>query len=406
MGPRPSVCVRALGPAALIAIALTAVPTPAAEPEWPFERDLRDHLLLLHPLANYAVHPDQRAAWERERIAGSAMLATFGSVHTEELLVDAQWAFNAELASRLRLRGDIAWLESRHLPFARHDTWLGLEATAADGLAGVLQVQPAYDKENLDLRLGLLWTAGTDRSRYVQLLFVSEDLVYEEKNPLGGLVAQPATGIDWLVRQQSGRWTVTSQGHWRQGFARSFPDSALSPDIARASGSDNALAVRVACAFGPRASVEAALELNGTAAAETRRVASTSYDYSGWLQHLSLCGLAPLDERWRLRAEFHGAAQRADATGWRAFGCRREETMAAVYGEWNWGGDHRLEAGYLNTWYEWRYAGEPASSGRADKISFAVRFGFTAEAALRLALSHELNLQRFGGFNVQVFAPF
>ena len=395
---------------ATIALAATLllgpVTTVASEPEWPYERDLRNRLLLLHPLVNYALHPDQRAAWERERIAGSAMLATIGSVHTEELLIDAQWALNADLARGLRLRNDIVWLETRHLPFARQDFWLGLEGAATAGLAGVVQVQPAYDKEDLDLRLGVLWSAGSDRSRYVQLLWVREGLVYEEKNDLGGTVEQPATGVDWLVRQETGRWTLTSQGRWRQDHVYSFPDSASSPALVGESGRDDGLTVRLTYAPAPRAAIEAALSLNETAAAEVHRDGLYSHDYAGWLQHLSLSGLLPLDQRWRLRAEVHRASQRTDVTGWRAFHYRREETMAAVYGEWRWAGRHQLEAGYLNTWYDWRYAGEAAESGRADKVSLALQFGFVGEAALRFSLSHEVNLQRFGGFNLQVFAPF
>jgi len=381
-------------------------PARAAEPDWPYERDLGSPLLLLHPLVNYAAHPDQRAAWDEARVAGSAFLATIGSVHTEELLIDAQWALNADLAPGLRLRSDIVWLETRHLPFARRDTWLGLEGAAVGDLAGVVQVQPAYDKENLDLRLGILWADAADRSRYMQLLYVHEDLVYGEKNAVGGAVEQPATGLDWLLRQEIGRWTLASQGRWRQHFVRSFPDSAQSPALTRESGRDDALSVRVTYAAAPRASVEARLELNETSAAESHRDGLYSHDYAGWLQHLALGGLVPLDDCWRLRAELHRTAQRADATGWRAFGYRRLETMAAVYGEWRWHGRHVVEAGYLNTWYDLRYTGEPASCGRADKVSLAVQFGFVGEAALRLSLSHEVNLQRFGGFNVQIYAPF
>jgi hypothetical protein len=396
---------RRLAALALV-LMLGPAPAPAAEPDWSYERDLRNRLLLLHPLVNYALHPDQRAAWDRQRLAGSALLATIGSVHTEELLIDAQWALNAELASGLRLRNDLAWLEARHLPFRRRDAWLGLEATVTAGFAGVFQVQPAYDKEDLDLRFGVLWVPDAGRTRYAQVLYVREDPVYAEKNPFGGAVEQPADGFDWLVRQESGRWTLSSAGRWRREFRREFPDPARSPGLARQSGRDNALDVRVAWTPGPRAAVEAELALHETAAAQVHRDGAYSHDYAGWLRHLALRGLLPLDEHWRLRAELHHATQRADATGWRAFGYRREETMAALFGEWRWNRRHQVEAGYLEARPQWRYAGEPASSGRADKISLAVRFGFAADAALLLALSHEVDLQRFGGFNVQVYSPF
>lgn len=390
----------------ILVLVLAASPAPAAEPDWPYERDLRNRLLLLHPLVNYALHPDQRAAWERQRISGSAVLATIGSVHTEELLIDARWALNADLASGLRLRNDLAWQEARHLPFRRRDTWLGLEASVAAGFAGVFQVQPAYDKEDLDLRLGFLWTPDAGRERYAQVLFVREDPVYAEKNPLGGRVEQAADGVDWLLRQASGSWTLTSTGRWRREFRREFPDPAPSPALARQRGRDNALDVRVAWSPGPRALVEAELALHETAAAQVHRDGAYSHDYAGWLRHLALRGLLPLDERWRLRAELHHVSQRADATGWRAFGYRRDETMAALFGEWRWNGRHQVEAGYLEAWQEWRYEGEPASPGRADKVSVAVRFGLADDAALLMALSHEVDMRRFGGFNVQVYSAF
>jgi hypothetical protein len=45
-------------------------------------------------------------------VEGSTMLATIGSVHTEELLIDAQWAFNAEFAPGLLSRRRTSWATS------------------------------------------------------------------------------------------------------------------------------------------------------------------------------------------------------------------------------------------------------------------------------------------------------
>ncbi|HOX25998.1 MAG TPA: hypothetical protein PLL30_09455 [Candidatus Krumholzibacteria bacterium] len=379
----------------------------AAEPAWPYEDGFTEDLLHVHPEVNYALHPDWLAAWERDRLGTGAFRGAFGSTATDELLVDAQWALDPELAPGLRFRSDLLWQEQRHLPTERRDLWLGFEQRACRSIGVVVQVAPAEDKETIDLRLGGLWTAA-DRTSYVQVLYVLEDLVHDEKDERRGETLAAPRGVDWLLRLARGPWSLFSQGHWVRAFARTYPDPVRSPDLAAHDRAANDLAVRARWQPNARAQLELAWRQVEDAEARAYRGADSvhDHDYGGWYRVASARGVMPLGGRWRLRAELHDLRRRATASGWRAFAYRRTEIMPAVRAEWHWGGRHWIEVGYLGTRYRWRYDGEDERSGFADKVEMAVVCGLRGESVLEVSLSHEVSLDRFGGGSVRMVTRF
>jgi hypothetical protein len=54
----------------------------------------------------------------------------------------------------------------------------------------------------------------------------------------------------------------------------------------------------------------------------------------------------------------------------------------------------------MATHYSWTHAGS-AVGGSTDKVKAGWIFAFTPRAQVQFALSHELELERFGGGNVQ-----
>jgi hypothetical protein len=398
---------RGLG--ALLLALVGAAAAGATPPPWPFTSDFSSYLLHVHPEVNYALHPEWSAAWERERLRSSSFRGIFGSSATDELLIDAHWALVAELAPGLRLRQDLVWLQRRHLPFDRLDLWLGLEQRLWRGFAVVVQTVPAERKEEIDLRLGGLW-ASDDRARYVQLLYVLEDLVHDQKDRRRGETTTAPRGVDWLARLEHGPWTLYSQGRWVRGFAREYPDAVRSPDLAAHRRAANEFTARVRWQGRPRTALEASwFQAEDAERKDFRNEPAGGgydYDYAGWYRLLSLRGLVPVSDRWRLRAELHRLHRRAAATGWRAFAYRREETMPALFAEWAWGARRTVELGYLGTFYRWRWADGDGRRGFADKVELALVLRLAGEAALKLSVSHEVSLERFGGGSLRLLTGF
>jgi hypothetical protein len=388
----------------LVATAASAA-TAATPPDWPYETGFRSSLLHVHPVVNYALHPDWQAAWERDRLDGSLFAGTFGSIHTKELLVDARWTVNSPLADGTWFRNDIVWRETRHLPTERQDILLGLEQRVWRGLAALVQVMPARDKEDLDLHLGGLWTSA-DRTRYVQLVFVMDDLVYDEKTELGAETTQQPRGLAWLARLAHGPWSFFTRGRWLQGFDRDFPDADASPELSRQARTANELEARLRWQPAVRTQVELSWQLVEDAEIRTWRDGSYDFDYAGWYRLLSLRGLYPLSDRWRLRGELHGLRRRATVSDYGAFAYHRTETLSALYGEWSWGQGHRVELGYMGSWYDWAYEDGDAEAGYVDKLEVGLVLALARGSALEISLSHEPSLEKFGGGNIRAIVQF
>lgn len=382
----------------------------AAEPDWPYTTDFGSYLLHVHPEVNYALHPEWLDAWERGRLGHGVFRGTFGSSATDELMIDAHWALNPVLAPGLRLRQDLVWQQRRHLPHDRLDLWLGLEQRVWRQASVVVQTVPAERKEEMDLRLGGLW-ATDDRSRYLQVMYVREDFMHDEKDNLKGVTDTAPAAVDWLARLKRGRWTLSTEGRWGRGFERRYPDAARSPELAAHARASHALTARVRRQADAGPLLEASWVQAEDAERRAYRQATFDHDYAGWYRVLSLRAVQPVAPRWRVRGELHRLDRRAHATGWRAFSYRRHEVMPAVWGEWAWSPRRTVELGYLGTFYHWRRrdAQRPESEtrdGYADKVELALIHRLAGEAAIKLSLSHELSLERFGGGSLRLITGF
>jgi hypothetical protein len=377
-------------------------------PDWPYDTDFGNALLHLHPELNYSQHPEWLDDWERSRFGDGRFRGAFGSSATDELLIDARWTFNPRLTTTgLRLRQDIVWQQRRHLPHDRLDLWLGFEQRVHGPWGVVAQATPAEDKETIDLRFGGLW-ASPDRTQYVQLLYLAEDFTADEKDPRQPATRDASRGVAWLVRLERGEWSLFSRGRWTGGYARRYPDAGASPTLRDESRRSDALVVRVRWRPAPRTHLELAWRQAEDAAARRYRGDAARYDhaYAGWYRTMSARGLVPLSPRWRLRAELHGLARRATVSGWRAMVYHRDEVMPGLWAEWSVGTRHWIELGYLGTFHRWRDAGAAERSGFTDKVELAAVFGLRDGAGVKLSLSHEVSLERFGGASVRVVAGF
>ena len=378
------------------------------QPDWPYETGFDESLLHVHPVLNYAQHPEWLDNWERDRLGPGAFLGTFGSSATDELLVDAQWTLNPELTGGgLRFRNDIDWREQRHLPTEYLDIWLGLEQRVHGPFAVLAQATVAEAKETIDLRAGLLWTSS-DRTRYVQLLYVAEDIVRDKKDDLEPETRRSSQGLDWLLRLERGPWSLFSRGHWASDYVRDYPRETASPELLRHEKTANELEVRVRWLPASRTQLELSWRQVEDAEAMVFRgdLTSHDYDFSGWYRVVGTRGLLPLSSRWRLRGELNRLDRRASAGGWRAFEYHRDETLPGLWAEWRFGGRHWMELGYLGSVYRWQYAGEDEQTGYADKLELGAVFGFVGGAGLKVSLSHEVSLERFGGASVRMITQF
>ena len=139
-------------------------------------------------------------------------------------------------------------------------------------------------------------------------------------------------------------------------------------------------------------------------AAEQRRDGASDFEYRNEFFHLRCLGVLRIGGPWGLQPEFHWLRQWATAQGRHAFDHRREDFFPALFVKLRAPGNSTWNLGYLASHHQWDHAvgtWHDDQAGYTDKIKLSWTYAFRPAARVRFALSHELDLDRFGGGNVQ-----
>lgn len=378
-------------------------PVHGAADNWPFPDELRSRLVFVHPMVNYAINPVWQRDWERHLVSANGVQTTVGSVATKDLYTDLTINITEPLGGRFRFLYRMVWREGLHLDISRQEHWPGFEMALFGGLAAHLQVHPTPDKEDFDLLTGLLLT-DESRKRYLRVSFRLDDFMYDQKNDLGGTSQGEPVGVQWELRHQIGRWELFSTGRYGSGSQRAYPDSVLSPAVAGSFRQDGAATCRLRHVWSDLdfAGIEAShYRFEAT---EQRRDGTAGFEYANEFVHLRGLGVAGIGGSWGLRPEVHWLRQWASAGGRREFTHRREDFFPALFVELHAPGNSTWELGYMGSHHQWDYSSGDWMDNRdayTDKIKFGWTYAFLPTARVQFSVSHELDLERFGGGNAQ-----
>ena len=379
------------------------MPTYGATGDWPFPDELRSRLVFVHPLVNYAINPVWQRDWERHLVSANGVQMTVGSVATEDLYTDLTLNITEPLGGRFRFLYRMVWREGLHIDISRQEHWPGFEMGLFGRVAVQLQVHPTPDKEDFDLMTGLLLT-DESRERYLRVSLRLDDFMYEPKNDLGGTSQEEPVAIQWELRYQVGRWELFSTGRYGSGSRRAYPDSALSPALAGSFRRDGAGTIRLRHLLNEADFLGVEASHYSFEADEQRRDGVDGFEYGNEFVHLRGLGVLGIGGSWGLRPEINWLRQWASSTGRREFDHRREDFFPALFVELHAPGKSTWELGYMATHHQWEYTAGGWVDNRdayTDKIKFGWTYAFLPTARVQFSVSHELDLDRFGGGNVQ-----
>lgn len=375
----------------------------AAAANWPLANDWQSPLVFVHPLVNYAINPVWQRDWERQLLQTNGIQISSGSVSTSDLCTDLTVNITEPLGQRFRFLYRAVWRDGLHLDTDRQQHWLGFELELLSGAAIYLQVHPAADKEEFDLLAGLSFT-DESRERYLRLGLQLEDFLYERKNDRGGISVEEPVGIVWELRCQSGSWEAFSTGQYGSGSQRIYPNSTLSPTLAGASQRNTGSILRLRYVWTDLGFAGVEGSHYRFDATEQKRHAADSFDYTNEYVHLRGLAVFALNNSWGLRPEFHWLWQTATAEGRDNIFHHREDVFPALFIELHSSGKSSWELGYLASSRQWDFeTGNQTTNGSdyTDKIKLGWSYAFQPTARVQFSLSHELDLHRFGGGNVQ-----
>lgn len=380
----------------LTAIMFLLMAAPALADDWPYSTEHRSRLAFVHPLVNYAIHPAWQREWERHLQSANGIQVTSGSVSTDDLYTDLTVNVTEPLNRKFRFLYRGVWRDGLHRDRDWSEHWLGFEMGVGDRWAVHLQAHPTPDKEDFDLLAGLMVHDAT-REQYLRLSLRLDDFLYEKKNDEGGMSSQEPISLQWEARGTAGRWEAFTAGNYGSGSQRYYPDT--DPEV-QIYGRDGGSTLRVRHVWSDEAF--AGIETGHYTYEQRRDAGQPDYYDNEWI-HLKGFGLFGIGSPWGLRPEFHWLRQWSHATGARTFDYTREDVFPALFVELHAPGRSTWELGYLATHHSWTYEVNDwtdDTSDYTDKIKLGWTYAFTPLARVQFSISHELDLERFGGGNV------
>ena len=383
-------------------ILLASLPA-GTTPDWPHATEFRSRLAWVHPLVNYAIHPAWQRDWERHLLDGGGLQTTVGSVSTDDLCTILTVNLDQPLSGRFRFLYRGTWREGLHLDEDMREHWLGFEMAVVGPIGLHLQTHPTADKEEMDLRVGLVLTDDS-RQRYLRLSLRLDDFIYEHKNGLGGRSESEAVGLQWEGRYAGDRWEIFSTGYYGSPSRRTYPDPGESPVLAASFRDRGASTTTVRYLQENGDFLAVGVDHGDFAAAESWRDPTDSYDYRNESVHLRIQYLMRTQRTFGLRPELHWLRQRAHSEGYWYFDHRRDDFFPALFCELRAPGRSTWELGYLASHYRWDFTsavGPEHVDDFTDKVKLGWSYAFAPRALLQLSVSHEIDLDRFGGGNVQ-----
>jgi len=389
----------------VIAVLSTAGAPPCLADDWRFDDWYQNPLLFVHPLINYNYNPLWTQEWERLLVTSNGVRGTTGSATTNELLTHLEVNLTQPIGQGFRFLYQMNWFDGVHLDDTRFENLVGLEKSVVHQSGLQLMVNPESAKEEIDAVVGVL-LANADRENYLRLWLRMDDFLYEEKNDRSGRSLQESVGPQWALRLASGRWQLFSRGHYSTPSKRTFDAPEASPDISAEERNDGNSLVRLRYRTGNWAFLEAEVGHHYFEEGVAFRDSTRNYQYQNRIARGKLLYYFPMGSNFRGRAELHYLSQRATAQGTRDYDYDRDEVPWAASLEWLI--DRSIvEVSYLATSIEWHYETRDATprddyTGYESKLKLAWTYLFSPQARMLFSLSHQPEIERFGGFNVQV----
>lgn len=390
----------------MIALIAAAVHPDARANTWPHAVGHTTPLTWVHPLANYAVHPTWQRDWERHLLQGSGVQTTVGSVSTSDFATTLTVNLDQPLRGRFRFLYRGTWLGGNHRDEDLTEHWLGMEMRLTGPVGLHLQAHPTPNKEVMDVRGGFT-LADAARERYLRLSLRADDFVYERKNHLDGESESETLALEWEARWAGGRWEVFTAGMYGSPSRRRYDDPVESPHLATAYRDHGGSTFTVRRLLADDDFVALGMDHADFAAAESwydREAPYDRYDYHNEWLHLRAQGVLRTADAFGLRPELHWVRQWSRSSGRWDFDLDRTDFFPALFGEWRAADWSTWELGYMACHHRWDYTnfGDTSSvDDYTDKVKLGWTCAFTPTAILQLSISHEIDLQQFGGGNVQ-----
>jgi hypothetical protein len=359
-------------------------------------------MLYLHSFVNYAFDLEWQYQWEQRQFVRNSLRINTGSVASDELLTDIDINISQPLNEKWRFAGRFTRDGFRWQQLRKEATSQRAIAAGPGALDSRLIRRLPDDKPGVQ--------QGIHRYRgWVYLLHGQPRAVRAHWRAVRGLPVEYQNRFRRPAGQRPGlrgvgNW-LYSDGKVGTGFERTFADATLSPEISRHNRRENTAQLRLTQAAQTGRTWSAWIRWYDFNELQEFRPPGYDYDYSDTVINAAVEHTRLIGERHRLRLLAQFVDQQAESIGFNAHNYDRQDLLAGVFYEYLWpmsGLTLAYMAGQPDIVYAAPVPGDSYELGNyRDKVMVGWRYTFSADAQIRLSISHEVAAQGFGGGAIQ-----
>jgi len=370
-----------------------------------YDSQNKEKLLYLHNLVNYNFSPKWYFKYDNNFFSRNSIMFSFGSVETEDLHSDFNLHLNQMLSKSLFFTYRARKYESQSLQKPIQSGYLGLEQKLYKFFKVFLSANPAFNKEDIDLELGLR-IINQNRQNYLSVAISMDDFVYDEKNDLGGSSEFEQLGIHWITRYELDEFSLFSEGIMPSGFKRTYPDPAKSSEITY-----HQQLIRQSHTRFYIKQKNNSLLLTGYQYyyfEEKKRFYQSgfNYDFYNAFHNFYLDYFLSFSDNFSGRIIGRYVYQESFSRVFKHYDYYRQEFMPALFIEYHLS-RMSWELGWMESFYQWENTARPninsyERNNIIEKIKLGWSWNFSEDSCLQLSLSHVISVFGFGGANIQM----
>ena len=371
---------------------------------WQFEKPYTDNYLYLHSFINYSHNAFWKFDWQKNLIKSNGLKINFGSVSTNDLQSDINLIINQEISNSWRFKSSGTYRANRFENSQKQNLFMGFEKTVFQSVGLFFQINPLFEKEYIDISFGGLFS-DDKREKYISLEIILEDFLYGEKNDFEGKSINDPIVLNWKLRYGLDKIWFYVEGRLTNGFERKFEDKDHSPEINYHLQKINNVNSSLFYLLNRKSILSLNYYFYSFYESKNFYETENNFSYSNDIHDFSIELIYNFKKLNNFRLQSHYLIQNAVSIGYRAHHYKRKESLNGVYYERIFS-NFSIEAGYLFSIFNWKYNrtlsnNDYSRSDFSSKVSISWNYQFNINAVLRLSLSHEIEINGFGGGNLQ-----
>ncbi|MGM0508284.1 MAG: hypothetical protein ACQERZ_03870 [Fusobacteriota bacterium] len=369
--------------------------------DWKYDNTEGDPRLYIHEVVNYNFNMNWDEVFQRKNYTNNLVRFSYGSISSKDLLDYEQLIINQNLDSKTWFRLYIDKYQGRYHEIGKDRRYVELHRKVGENIFISAFSDPDYKKHTVDIGCGILFI-NRDKSNYIHLNYIDEDFPYDKRNKIGGKTLKNPRGLMWTLSFEKDNKYIFSEGKFTKKFIREYSDIEKSPELKYHSQTNNFGTVAGGISLN-KLDLYFKFDIYNIFDQKRFYNENRNYKYDKDIYIFRSNQIYPIGNELNLKVEMDYVYKKGNAKGYMNYNLIRTEKILGAFI------NKRIQKNILELGYFGSFINKEKNNFKEysyiDKAILKWEYDF-GPSRLQVSISHVLQLQGFGGGNIQYFLSF